>query len=121
MDLEYEGTRVKAFGKGNNCPSASFDFHLGWSYSRICRGSASLRYFDIPGCIGDKGPGIYTDDISIPAILQSHALSFMLRAISPQLAFEASTITQSPLPEGENKLLATSCNACRSFQTSPYR
>src|SRR5205807_2516697 len=78
VDWEYAGGRTKAFGK-SVLRNVDIYFHPGWSYSRICRGSASLRYFDTPGCIGDKGPGIYTDGVSLPAILQSHALSFMLR------------------------------------------
>src|SRR5439155_15063701 len=91
VDWEYAGGRTRAFGK-SVLRNVDAYFHPGLSYSRICRGSASLRYFDTPGCIGDKGPGIYTNDMSLPSILQSHALSFMLRAISPQLAFEVNTI-----------------------------
>ena len=105
VDWEYAGARLKAFSR-SVLRNVDAYFHSGWSYSRICRGSASLRHFDTPGCIGDKGPGIYTDEESIPAILQSHVLSFMLRAISPQLAFEVNTIMQTPLPGGENKLLS---------------
>ena len=104
VDWEYGGGRMKAFGK-SVLRNVDGYFHPGWSYSLICRGSLSLRSFDILGCIGHKGPGIYTDAISLPTILQSHALSFMLRAISPQLAFEVNTIMQAPLPENENKLL----------------
>ena len=103
VDWENAGARLKAFGK-SVLRNVDAYFHLGWSYSRICRGSASLRHFDIPGCIGDKGPGIYSDEVSIPAILQSHALSFMLRAISPQLAFEVNTVMQAPLPNGEDRV-----------------
>jgi len=44
--------------------------------------------------------------MSLPSILQSHALSFMLRAISPQLAFEVNTIMQAPLPKCEQRLLS---------------
>jgi len=106
IDWEYTGARTKAFGKGRY-QGIDYFFHSGWSYSLICRGSLSLRYFDIPGCIGHKGPGIYSEDQSLVAIAQSHALSFMLRAISPQLAFEVNTVMQAPLPGNENKLLPT--------------
>lgn len=105
VDWEYVGARLNAFSK-SVLRNVDIYFHPGWSYSLICRGSASLRHFDTPGCIGHKGPGIYTGDRALPAILQSRALSFMLRAISPQLAFEVNAIMQAPLPGGENKLLS---------------
>ena len=60
----------------------------GWSYSRMCRGNLSLRVMDVPGCIGDKGPGIDSPSPALAAVTNSRALSYMLRAVSPQLAFE---------------------------------
>ena len=122
VDWEYAGGRTRAFGK-SVLRNVDAYFHPGMSYSRISGGSASLRYFDIPGCIGDKGPGIYTDYMSLPSILQSHALSFILRLISPQLAFEVNTIMQAPLPEGENKLLsalAKISEMCKRFYISDF-
>lgn len=97
-DWEYQGSRVKLFGKGRY-QGIEFFFKPGWSYNRICRDSIPLRYFDTPGCIGDKGPGIYAPDHSIAALMQSHTISFLLRAISPQLAFEVSTVALAPLPD----------------------
>jgi len=105
VDWEYSGTRIKAFGKGF-ISNIGYYFSQGWSYSRISNGSIGFRRFDIPGCIGDKGPGIYTEDYSLPAIAQSHTLSFLLRAVSPQLAFEVNTLVQAPLPDEEQGFLA---------------
>ena len=87
VDWEYAGARTRAFEK-SVLRKVNFYFRPGWSYSRISQGSISFRYFDIPGCIGDKGPGIYTEDQSLVAVAQSHAFSYLLRAISPQLALK---------------------------------
>jgi hypothetical protein len=104
VDWEFTGSRAKTFGKGRY-QGTHFYFHPGWSYNLISRGSLSVRRFDIPGCIGHKGPGIYTGDQSFVAIAQSRALAFMLRAVSPQLSFEINTIVQAPLPAQSNLVL----------------
>lgn len=104
VDWEMSGLRVRAFGKGRYQGINRY-FSPGWSYSRISRGSIGIRQFDIPGCIGDKGPGIYTNDQSLIAIAQSHALAFILRSVSPQLAFEVNTIVQAPLPAQSSAIL----------------
>jgi hypothetical protein len=106
VDWDLTGSRMKSFGKSVK-RNVSFYFHSGWSYSLICRGSVSLRKFDVPGCIGHKGPGIYAEDRSLPAIVQSHVFSFILRAISPQLAFEVNTMARAPLPKSWPNLLAS--------------
>jgi len=85
--------------QGNHLPSRSFYFSPGWSYSLMSRGSVGVRVFDYLGCIGHKGPGIYSDNRSLSAFVQSHAVAFILRAISPQLAFEVNTINLVPIPE----------------------
>jgi len=105
VDWEYSGQRLKVFGK-SVLRNVNYYFCSGWSYSRISQGSIGFRHFDTSGCIGDKGPGVYTDDYALPAIAQSHTLSFMLRSISPQLAFEVNTLVQAPLPDGTYSLLA---------------
>src|SRR5439155_12490826 len=57
-----------------------------------------------------------TENQSLIAIAQSHALTFMLRAISPQLAFEVNTIMQAPLPGNENKLLSTLAKISETYK-----
>lgn len=104
VDWEYVGTRERAFGKGV-LRNVNWYFLPGWSYSRISNGSLGFRRFDIPGCIGDKGPGIYLKDQTLVAIAQSHTLVFILRSISPQLAFEINTIAQAPVPENRDRQL----------------
>ncbi|HEU5377902.1 MAG TPA: BREX-1 system adenine-specific DNA-methyltransferase PglX, partial [Ktedonobacteraceae bacterium] len=104
VDWEYKGSRLQGFGK-SVLRNTTYYFSPGWSYSRISRGSIGIRLFDMPGCIGDKGPGIYTNDSSLISIAQSHAFAFMLRAVSPQLAFEINTIVQAPLPAQSNPAL----------------
>jgi Eco57I restriction endonuclease. len=98
VDWEYGGSRAKAFGRGRY-QGINYYFRPGWSYSRISSGSIGLRRLDIPGCIGDKGPGVYIEDQSLVALFQSHALIFILRASSPQLAFEVNTLMYAPLPQ----------------------
>lgn len=96
-DWEHNGARLTVFERSVIRNPTSY-FCSGWSYSLICRGSLSLRHFDIPGVIGHKGPGIYTESYAVPALAQSHVISFVLRAISPQLAFEINTVSLTPLP-----------------------
>ena len=104
VDWEFAGSRTRAFSK-SVLRNVNRYFQLGWSYSLICRGSLSLRQFDIPGCIGHKGPGIYTVDQTLIAIAQSHAFAFLIRAVSPQLAFEINTLMQAPIPEKRDQRL----------------
>lgn len=115
VDWEYSGQRLRAFGK-SVLRNVNYYYCNGWSYSRISQGSIGLRRFDAYGCIGDKGPGVYTDDYALPAIVQSHSFSFMLRAVSPQLAFEVNTLVQAPLPDDTYSLLATLANIAEAFK-----
>ncbi len=115
VDWELAGRRMKLSGKSVFRNVYAY-FSPGWSYSLICSGNLSLRRFDIPGCIGHKGPGIYTQDQSLVAVMQSRVLSCILRAISPQLAFEVATITQSPLPKTGDGVLISLASLAEAFK-----
>lgn len=106
VEWDLNGSRAKAFGKGRY-QGINYYFSPGWSYSLVSGGSIGIRRFDVPGCIGHKGPGIYTDEQSFAAIAQSHALAFILRAVSPQLSFEINTMLQAPLPPHSSNILPT--------------
>ena len=73
-------------------------FHPGWSYSVVCRGSASYRRFDEEGIIGHIGVGVFCEDIFPIVFLQSHATNYMLRALGSSLKFEVGTVALAPIP-----------------------
>ncbi|MDM8532157.1 BREX-1 system adenine-specific DNA-methyltransferase PglX [Anaerolineales bacterium HSG25] len=98
VDWEYQGTRLKSFPR-SVIRNPNFYFQHGWSYSLISRGATGLRAFDSVGCVGHKGPGIFSKETWLPSLLQSHFVSFLLRAISQTLAFEISTMASIPLPD----------------------
>lgn len=50
------------------------------------------------GVIGHKGPGIYLDNILTVVALNSRTFSHMLRAVSPNMAFEVDTVMRGPVP-----------------------
>ena len=114
-DWEQSGARMAATGK-SVIRNPMYYETPGWSYSRICRGNLALRKLDIPGCIGDKGPGIYSGVPWIPAIAHSHLVSYLLRAVSPQLAFEVQTISQVPLPTTSIHALSLLVEGCEHLK-----
>ncbi|WP_201375472.1 Eco57I restriction-modification methylase domain-containing protein [Ktedonobacter robiniae] len=130
-DWGFSGARTKAFGK-SFLRNVNWYFQSGWSYSRISRGKLGFRSFDIPGCIGDKGPGVYTENPSFVVIAQSHTFAFLLRTVSSQVAFELNTLMEAPIPEESyqhfswlgryaeslKKLLIASSSIERTFTTT---
>ena len=105
VDWAYGGSRLRAFNK-SVLRSVNYYFRSGWSYSLISSGNLGVRRIDIVGCIGHKGPGIYTKEQSSIAIAQSHIFTFLLRSSSPQLSFEVNTLMQAPVSQRSSELLS---------------
>lgn len=98
VDWEDVGARIgqtpgpRVQGKGHF-------FQPGWTYSLMARGRMGVRWQKPPGVIGHKGPGIYLRDDAFVAALNSRTFSHLLRAASPNMAFEVDSVCRGPVPE----------------------
>lgn len=98
VDWEDDGARLRAFPRAV-IRNPDVYFKDGWTYSLMARGRMGLRYQAPAGVIGHKGPGIYVKDSAAVACLNSRTVTHMLRAVSPNMAFEVETVSRAPLPD----------------------
>lgn len=97
VDWQGTGARIKQT-PGPRVQGDAYFFREGWTYSRMARGRMGVRKQAPAGVIADKGPGIYVTDSSSILALNSRAFSHMLRAVSPNMAFEVDTVMRGPVP-----------------------
>jgi hypothetical protein len=98
VDWQHDGARIKSFPRAFVRNEERY-FTRGWTYSLIAQGAMGVRYQDSPGVIGHKGPGIYVGNAAIVAALNSFPFSFLVRATSPNLAFEIDSVVRAPIPD----------------------
>lgn len=98
VDWQCDGARLEAFPSSVLRNKEAY-FESGWTYTRMARGRMSTRLQIPSGAFSDKGPGIYLDDARFNTVLNSRAFSYLLRAISPNIAFEVDVVSRGPLPD----------------------
>jgi hypothetical protein len=79
--------------------NSEYYFKSGYSYSPIASGSLGVRKIDASFVLGHKGPAIFAindDDIDTAGIYNSRLLTYMLRAVAPQLGFEVNHLLALP-------------------------
>lgn len=97
VDWEENGARIRET-PGPRVQGDQWFFKPGWTYSRIAMARMGCRVQDPPGVIADKGPGIYLPDCRQFACLNSRVFTYLMRAVSPNLAFEVDAVYKGPLP-----------------------
>lgn len=97
VDWEREGSRLAAFSRAV-IRNRDVYFRPGWTYSLIARHGFACRRMAQPSAIGHKGPGVYLTNEGHGHVLNSRAVTFLLRALSPNLGWEVDTVARCPLP-----------------------
>ncbi len=87
---------------GNQCPSESYYFKPGITWSLISIAAPSFRAFGEGFVIGHKGCGIYcsnaNDMLGLIGILNSTVTTSLLQIVSPTVGFEVGQIRTLPVP-----------------------
>ena len=135
VEWGYYGIRMKEYIvtiPGNSHWSrrifnSEYYFLPGYTYSPIASGSLSLRRMSGSSILGHKGPGVFPASNvkqDVAGIYNTRIMTYMLRAIAPQLGFEVNHLLSLPRYEWDENIdisiasLSSFCSICKSMLVS---
>jgi hypothetical protein len=133
VDWEFSGSRMKAYIvtiPGNTHWSrrifnSEYYFRPGYSYSPVASGTLGVRKIDDQCVLGHKGPAIFPisdeESIHVAGVYNARLITYMLRAIAPQLGFEVNHLLSLPNFENNNNiktLIAQLSECCVRYKES---
>jgi len=108
VDWEYDGKRLKDFRPRAVIRNEDAYFQEGITWSLISSSAPSFRYCDLGQIIGHKGPGIYSQKLSLLAVLaylNSSVVTNFLKIVSPTMGFEVGQIQNLPFRNPSQKVI----------------
>ena len=106
VDWESDGARIRSM-KAPVIPSYELYFKENFTYTDIANGVMGVRYFPNGRIFDAKGPTISLKDRTLggfASILNSRTITYLLRALSPNLQFRTGYVNNVPIPENFNQL-----------------
>ncbi len=101
-------------GKTDWLVKESTFFRHGWTYSLMAQGSLGARALDGQTVCDSASPGVFADEPqpTAGAILNSRVISYVLRALSPDMKFREGYVAQAPMPRRDEPKMASCASAC---------
>jgi len=122
VDWQYNGRRVKKYQEdtpgaihwSGRMPDESYFFRLGWTFSRVGRGTIGARELSSSGLFCDTSPAAIPyrlDDLPVVGFwLNTRLLSYLLRAMTQSLDCREGYVQRLPIPDSVTKEHATEMN-----------